>query len=195
MLGVSSCLHVWGLRGLLAYRLCTPIVFYTLLFYTSIKASLLGAESPHHEPPCCSAISTITTSLPVFLPDNSIDTPAKKNYNCASGKSYGFKQQHSVLHRHISEIQAKKSVDIKWQRQSGFLSFFKQINPVQFPMHLCEHDKDRQVNYCIWQAITSDMLASWLYVSTSHKSSSGFLLFSVFSISVLCSFLPRPGIC
>lgn len=38
VLGVSSCLHVWGLRGLLAYRLCTPIVFYTLL-YSEIKAS------------------------------------------------------------------------------------------------------------------------------------------------------------
>lgn len=98
VLGVSSCLHVWGLRGLLAYRLCTPIVFYTLLFYTSIKASLLEAEIPHHEPPLtCSPISTITTLLPVFLPDNSIDTPAKKNCNLALGTTFGNFEKKSIL--------------------------------------------------------------------------------------------------
>lgn len=78
-LRVSSCLPVWGLRGLLAYRVCTPIVFHTLLFYTSIKASLLSWNPPVMSLLCYS-------QMPMFLPDNSIGTPAKKNCKCAHRK-------------------------------------------------------------------------------------------------------------
>lgn len=62
VLGVLSCLHVRGLRGLLAYRVCTPIVFHTLLFLHPNKGQFArGWNPPVVSPLCCSQMSTITT--------------------------------------------------------------------------------------------------------------------------------------
>lgn len=71
VLRVSSCLYVWGLRGLLAYRVCTPIVLYSPFLHLN-KGQFAWSWNPPSWASSSSPISTITTLLRVFLSDNSI---------------------------------------------------------------------------------------------------------------------------
>lgn len=85
---MPPCLRIKGSVGIQA--LYSYSLLYSPFLHLNKGQFAWSWKIPHHEPPLtCSPISTITTLLPVFLPDNSIDTPAKKNCNLALGTTFG----------------------------------------------------------------------------------------------------------